>query len=51
MKTSSAVANNNKCPKCGDDVTEDKAGRGFVRHVSVRDCPFERGERDEPTRR
>jgi predicted RNA-binding Zn-ribbon protein involved in translation (DUF1610 family) len=46
VKTSMAEANGYRCPKCGDETTRDKAGRGFVRHKAIRDCPFERGERD-----
>lgn len=47
MKTSTARAHNHFCPQCGDELTEDHQGRGFVRHKTNRNCPLERRERDE----
>ena len=46
MKTSTAEKNNYRCPQCGDELTHDSAGRGFVRHRANKSCSFERGERD-----
>ncbi|MHB1018105.1 MAG: hypothetical protein ACYC2X_09510 [Coriobacteriia bacterium] len=47
VRTSTAEANGYICPICGDTLTRDPAGKGFVRHTSVRKCTFERGLRDE----
>jgi hypothetical protein len=46
MKTSTAEANANHCPVCGDEVTEDPSGKGFVRHKTNPNCLFERGQKD-----
>ena len=35
------------CPQCGATLTEDKQGRGFVRHTTNRKCRFEKGQKDE----
>ncbi len=51
MKTSTAESKNYKCPKCGDDLTQDRKGQGFVRHKSNSDCYYEKGDRDHPTLR
>lgn len=48
MKTSTAEANANRCPVCGDEVTEDPSGKGFVRHKKNPNCPNERGQKDLP---
>lgn len=48
MKTSSAEKYGYKCPQCGDQLTEDRSGKGFVRHREKKGCSFERGERDDP---
>ncbi len=50
MKTSTAESNNYVCPVCGDELTNDLADKGFVRHKARNDCLFERGERDENQR-
>src|SRR5688572_2777131 len=47
MRTSSAKANGWRCPKCDDGTEQDRAGKGFVRHLTNPDCDFERGLRDE----
>lgn len=47
MKTSTAEANGWRCPRCGDETTRDPGEKGFVRHVSIPGCPFERGQRDD----
>ena len=47
MKTSTAEKHGYICPQCGDELTEDTQGRGFVRHKSNRICQFEKGEKDE----
>jgi hypothetical protein len=46
MKASTAEKHGYKCPECGDLVTLDKSGRGFVRHIRNNSCKFERGQRD-----
>ena len=46
MKTSTAEKNYGKCPKCGDELTKDKAGRGFVRHKTNKDCKYENTKKD-----
>ena len=46
MRTSTAEANNYRCPRCGDALSLDRAGKGYVRHLVLRGCPFERGEKD-----
>lgn len=46
MRTSTAEANNYICPECGDELTQDLAERGFVRHKNNPDCPLDRGEKD-----
>ena len=47
MKTSTAKTNNYICPECGDQLAQDLAGRGFVRHRTNPNCDFERGKRDQ----
>lgn len=49
MKTSTAQEHNDHCPNCGDELTEDIAGRGFVRHKSNADCQYGNGEKDPET--
>jgi hypothetical protein len=52
VKTSTAEKNDYRCPVCGDEVTRDLSGKGFVRHKNIPGCQFERGERDpSPYRR
>ncbi len=46
MKTSSAEKYGYRCPKCGDETTQDPSGKGFVRHKTNRKCQFEAGLRD-----
>lgn len=46
VRTSTAGTNNHRCPSCGDALTQDASGKGFVAHVSNRSCLFERGQRD-----
>ena len=46
MKTSVAEKNNGKCPKCGDELTTDHRGRGFVRHKNNKDCKHGNTEKD-----
>jgi len=48
MKTSTAQTNNDHCPQCNDELTEDAAGRGFVRHKANRECQYGNGEKDSP---
>lgn len=47
MKTSTAEKNGYICPKCGDELTEDRQGLGYVRHKTNPDCNFEKGEKDD----
>ena len=47
-KTSTAETNDYICPGCGGELCGDHEGRGFVRHKDVPECPFERGEHDDP---
>ena len=47
MRATTSDANNGICPACGDRLTGDPSGKGFVRHTTVTDCPHDRGERDE----
>jgi len=49
MKTSTAQQNNDRCPQCGNELTEDIAGRGFVRHKTNADCQYGNGEKDSET--
>ncbi len=35
MRTSTAEANGYRCPQCGDEVTKDPAGKGFVRPCAI----------------
>jgi hypothetical protein len=53
VRTSTAEDNNYLCPACEDQLTRDKSGKGFVAHVSNRDCDFEKGMQDSaaPTHR
>jgi len=46
MKTSTAQENNDHCPICRDELTEDIAGRGFVRHKTNADCQYGNGQKD-----
>lgn len=46
MKTSTARANGWRCPDCGDSTSRDETGQGYVRHLTNRDCSFEKGMRD-----
>ena len=47
MKTSTAEANNYICPECRDNVTKDRVGKGYVRHMNNPNCKFEKGEKDQ----
>ena len=47
MKTSTAEKHGYVCPECGDDLTRDLKGRGFVRHKNNPDCDFEKSEKDQ----
>ena len=46
MKTSTAEKHNYVCPKCGDRLSRDRKGKGFVRHLSNRKCQYGNTERD-----
>ncbi len=45
MRTSTAEANGYHYPKCNDEVSRDPSGKGFVRHMNIPGCDFERGQR------
>ena len=47
MRTSTAEKNGYICPKCKDELTQDRKGRGYVRHKTNPNCDFERGEKDD----
>lgn len=46
MTTATAAANNYRCPKCKEELTEDPSCKGFVRHKTKPDCDHEKGMRD-----
>ena len=46
MRTSTAEKAGYVCPKCGDKLSRDRAGKGFVRHLNNRQCRYENGMRD-----
>jgi hypothetical protein len=46
VKTSTAEENGYHCPECNDELCQDRAGRGFVRHKTIQDCLCERGLKD-----
>ena len=46
VRTSTAENNGYRCPECGDELAEDKVGRGWVRHKYIPGCLFEKGEKD-----
>ena len=47
MKTSIAEKHDYLCPQCGDTLTKDRKGKGFVRHKNNRKCQFGNGKKDE----
>ena len=47
MKTAIAEKHGYICLQYGDERTEDKQGRGFVRCRNDRECQFEKGMKDE----
>lgn len=47
VRTSTAEAHGYVCPVCGDELSRDPGSKGFVRHLSIPGCPFERRQRDE----
>jgi hypothetical protein len=46
VRTSTAEQNGYRCPACADELKHDNSGRGYVSHVSNRDCQYEKGQRD-----
>jgi ssDNA-binding Zn-finger/Zn-ribbon topoisomerase 1 len=46
MTTETARRNGWRCPKCGDETTQDNTNQGFVRHKTNPNCDFEKGKRD-----
>ena len=53
MKTSTAEEEGYVCPKCGQRLSQDLSGKGFVRHLSKNGkdyCDYEPpGSKDETT--
>lgn len=47
VKTSTAESHGYRCPECGDSLSRDTTGRGYVRHLTNCECRFEAGKRDE----
>ena len=47
MRASTARASGFICIDCGDELNQDKAGRGFVRHKKNPHCLFEKGLKDD----
>ena len=49
MRTSTAIRNKYRCPKCKGRVKRDRKGRGFSIHKDYGKkeyCDFEQGQRD-----
>ena len=46
MRTSTAEKHRYVCPKCGDQLSRDTAGKGWVKHLSDNKCRFENGMKD-----
>ena len=46
VRTSTAERFGYRCPDCGDELSQDPSGKGFVKHMSNRECRFEEGQRD-----
>lgn len=47
VRTSTAKSHGYTCPKCGDRLSRDRTGKGFVAHTNNPDCSFESNERDD----
>lgn len=47
MRTSTAEKYDYRCPECGDELSQDLARKGFVRHKSNPKCQFENRMRDD----
>ena len=48
MRTTTAEKCHYVCPKCGDRLSRDRAGKGWVRHLTNRSCRYENGLKDSP---
>ena len=46
MRTSTAAKHGYVCPKCGDKLSRNQAGKGWVRHLYNRNCRYENGLKD-----
>ena len=46
MRTTTAEKYNYACPRCRDRLSQDRAGKGWVRHLSNRRCRHENGMKD-----
>ena len=48
MRTTMAEKAGYVCPKCGDRLSRDRAGKGYVRHLSNAKCRYQNGTKDAP---
>lgn len=48
VRTTTAEKAGYRCPKCGDKLSRDRAGKGYVRHLSDSKCRYENGMKDAP---
>ena len=48
MRTTTAEKCHYVCPKCADRLSRDRAGKGWIRHLSNRSCRYENGMKDSP---
>ena len=46
MRTTTAEEACYVCPKCGDRLSRDLAGKGYVRHLTDGKCRYQNGTRD-----
>ena len=46
MRATTAEKCHYLCPKCGDQLSRDRAGKGWVRHLFNRRCRYENGMKD-----
>lgn len=46
VRTTTAEKVGYVCPKCGDKLSRDRAGKGYVRHLSDSGCRYENGMKD-----
>ena len=46
MRTTIAEKAGYVCRKCGDRLSRDRAGKGYVRHLTDGKCHYQNGTRD-----